>query len=133
MRDEHADFTGFPSPAEEHRRPPLNLQTLLVTNPISTFFIRFEGDAMRDAHIFDEDLLVVERRTEYADGSIVLAFVENERVVRRLEKEDGHILLCPANEDYRNIEVTEDVRIFGVVRHSITHHFRFARMLPKAR
>lgn len=79
-------YTGFPSASEEHRRPALNLHTLLAPRPLYTFFARHTGDAMTGANIFDDDLLVIERTSDYADGHIVLAFVDGERLVRRFER-----------------------------------------------
>jgi DNA polymerase V len=73
MNERH--YTGFPSASEEHRRPALNLHTLLAPRPLYTFFARHTGDAMVGANIFDDDLLVIERTSDYADGHIVLAFV----------------------------------------------------------
>ena len=83
------NYTGFPSAPEEHRRPALNLHTLLAPRPLYTFFARHTGDAMTGANIFDDDLLVIERTSDYADGHIVLAFVDGERLVRRFERRDG--------------------------------------------
>lgn len=118
------NFTGFPSPAEEYREAELNLQSLLVRSPLSTFFVRFEGDAMTGEKIFDQDLLVVERGSEFADGQIVMAFVDGQRLVRKLRCCEDGLWLCPANERYADIAITEEVQIFGRVIHSITHHLR---------
>ena len=52
-------YTGFPSALEEHRRPALNLHSLLAPRPLYTFFARHTGDAMVEANIFDDDLLVI--------------------------------------------------------------------------
>jgi DNA polymerase V len=129
MDNQHA-CTGFPSLAEEYRRPELNLHTLLAPRPLSTFFARFNGDAMIGVNIFDQDLLVVERLGEYSDGHIVLAFVGGQRLVRKIEKREGRIFLCPANHNYSEIELDEEARIFGRVTHSITHHLRIKQHIP---
>ena len=123
-------FTGFPSASEEHRRPALNLRTLLAPRPLYTFFARHTGDAMTGANIFDDDLLVIERTSDYADGHIVLAFVDGERLVRRFERRDGRLFLCPANNRYAEIELDEEAQVFGRVVHSVTHHLRIKQHLP---
>ncbi len=134
MEDERRHpFAGFPSPAADYKQPQLNLHALLVRRLLSTFFARFEGDAMVGERIFDQDLLVIERVSEYTDGQIVLAFVDGERLVRKLHKHEGRLFLCPANGRYREIDLTEEVQIFGRVLHSITHHFRITQLLPAAR
>ena len=37
---------GFPSPADDHAHPRLDLNKHLIRHPLSTFFIRLEGDSM---------------------------------------------------------------------------------------
>ena len=44
---------GFPSPADDHMERSLDLNEHLVANPASTFFVRVQGDSMRDAGIRD--------------------------------------------------------------------------------
>jgi DNA polymerase V len=129
--DEGRHYTGFPSASEEHRRPSLNLHTLLAPRPLSTFFARFSGDAMVEANIFDDDLLVIERLGDYRHGHIVLAFVDGQRLVRRLERREGRLFLCPSNPRYQEIELDEEAQVFGRVTHSITHHLpRIKQHLP---
>ena len=123
-------FTGFPSASEEHRRPALNLHTLLAPRPLYTFFARHTGDAMVEANICDQDLLVIERLGEYSHGQIVLAFAGGQRLVRKLERRDGRLFLCPANSRYNEIELDEEAQIFGKVVHSVTHHLRIKQHLP---
>jgi DNA polymerase V len=128
MNEHH--YTGFPSASEEHRRPTLNLHTLLAPRPLYTFFARHSGDAMVEANIFDDDLLVIERTSDYIHGSIVLAFVDGQRLVRRFERRAGGLFLCPANSRYSEIELDEEAQIFGRIMHSITHHLRIKQHLP---
>jgi len=123
-------YTGFPSASEEHRRPALNLHSLLAPRPLYTFFARHTGDAMVEANIFDDDLLVIERTSDYANGHIVLAFVDGDRLVRRFERREGRLFLCPANSRYSEIELDEEAQVFGRVVHSITHHLRIKQHLP---
>lgn len=127
MDEQHA-YTGFPSPAEEYRRPSLNLHTLLAPRPRSTFFARFAGDAMVEQNIFDNDLLVIERLSDYSHGQIVLAFVDGQRLVRRLERRAGSLFLC-ANQRYPEIELDEEAQIFGRVTHTVTHHLKIKQHL----
>jgi DNA polymerase V len=122
-------YTGFPSASEEHRRPALNLHTLLAPRSLYTFFARHTGDAMTGANIFDDDLLVIERTSDYSDGHIVLAFVDGERLVRRFERREGRLFLCPANSRYAELELDEEAQVFGRIVHSITHHLRIKQQV----
>lgn len=51
------------------------------------------GDAMTGANIFAKDLLVIERLSDYRDGCIILAFVDGQRLVRKLEKREAYLPL----------------------------------------
>ena len=59
---------GFPSPADDHLDPPLDLNRELVRNPGATFFARVAGDSMQDDGIADGDLLVVDKSLEAYDA-----------------------------------------------------------------
>ena len=39
-------MAGFPSPADDHMERRLDLNEHLIRNPVSTFFLRVEGDSM---------------------------------------------------------------------------------------
>ena len=66
---------GFPSPAEDFAVERLDLTTILVTHPQATFIVRLRGDSMREAGIFDGDLLVVNRALKPIHTDVVLAVV----------------------------------------------------------
>jgi len=125
-------FTGFPSPAAECERPPLSLDSLLIRFPLATMFVRFKGDAMSGFGINHGDLLVVERCQQYQPGIIVLAFMDDQRIVRQLEQFSDGLVLCPANQRYKTIQVTEQTEIFGRIIHSITHHLKITADLQEA-
>lgn len=56
---------GFPSPAEDFTVKRIDLTQELVTHPQATFLLRVSGDSMRDAGIFDGDMLVVDKALMY--------------------------------------------------------------------
>lgn len=66
----------------------LSLDSYVVRNPASTFFMRTEGDSMRDEGIFSGDLLVVDRSIEPSAGRVVLAVVDGDFAVRRFSELD---------------------------------------------
>lgn len=121
--DKHL-YTGFQSAADDYRKPSLSLDHLLIRFPLSTFFIRYYGEAMRGAGFNHGDLLVIEKRTEYQPGQIVLAFVNGDRFIRQLEQFPEGLVLCPANVRYKTLSLTEGAQIFGVVTYSITTHLK---------
>lgn len=91
---------GFPSPAEDYAQRRLDINEYLIRNPVSTFFFTVKGDSMQEADIFEGDILVVDRSIEPAHGHIVVAFLNGERLVKRLSIRDGNVSLLAGNSEY---------------------------------
>ncbi len=108
---------GFPAPGDDLVEKPLDLNDLLIDNPTATFFVRVAGDSMEGAGIFDGDILVVDRSVDPRDGSIVVAAVFGEMVVKRLKKYPNKAELVSENDAYTPITINDvdDVYIWGVV------------------
>jgi DNA polymerase V len=112
---------GFPSPADDHMEGKLDLNNHLVKHPTATFFVRASGESMVGAGIHDGDILVVDRSLEPRHGKIIIAAVDGQLTVKRLQKRGSKTLLAPENRKYKPIELTEnnDVKIWGVVTNVI--------------
>lgn len=108
---------GFPAPGDDLVEKPLDLNDLLIDNPTATFFVRVAGDSMEGARIFDGDVLVVDRSVTPTDGSIVVAAVYGEMVVKRLRKYPNKAELISENDSYEPIVISDvdDIYIWGVV------------------
>ena len=78
---------GFPSPADEYAEGCLDLHQYLVPHGESTFHVRVKGQSMTGAGILDGDLLVIDRGREPRHGSIVLAIIDNELTVKKLDQQ----------------------------------------------
>jgi len=77
---------GFPSPADDHMERRLDLNEHLVRNPLSTFFLRVDGDSMSGAGILPGDLIVVDKAAPARVGAVVVAELEGEFTVKRLDR-----------------------------------------------
>lgn len=112
---------GFPAPGDDEVEEALDLNDLLVENPTATFFVKVEGDSMEGARIFSGDILVVDRSITPINGSIVVAAVFGEMVVKRLKIKSNGALLVSENTAYEPIVVNdnEDCFIWGVVIGSV--------------
>ncbi len=101
---------GFPSPAADYVDSRLD-------NPVSTFFFPVEGDSMEGAEIFDGDILVVDRSIKARHGHIVIAFIDGERLVKRLYDRAGKMALVAENPKYPPLVVREgnELTVWGVV------------------
>jgi len=73
---------------------------------------------MRDVGIVDGDLLAVHRTQSAHDGSIVVARLDDEITVKRLQHQGERLLLLPENPDFATIEVdprrTDSFAIEGI-------------------
>lgn len=112
---------GFLSPAEDYAEQHLDLNTHLIQHPASTFFVRVSGDSMKNVGIFNGDLLVVDSSIEASHGRIVIAAVNGELTVKRLQKDKTGIALLAENPDYPPIilQPHDHIQIWGVVTHTI--------------
>ena len=112
---------GFPSPADEAMDLDLNLHDHLVRNPNHTFCVKAVGESMKDAGILSGDVMLVDRAIEPENRSIVLAVIDNEFTVKRVNVSDKKLYLMPENENFTPIEITEemDFKVWGVVTYVI--------------
>jgi repressor LexA len=63
---------------------------------------------MRDAGILDRDLIAVHRTPEARNGQIVVARLDGEITVKRLQRTRNRIVLLPENPDFEPIAVAAD-------------------------
>jgi len=112
---------GFPAPGDDQVERVLDINDLVVQNPSSTFFVRVEGDSMVGAGIFSGDVLVIDRSKDVKEGVIVVASINGEMVVKRLEQTHEGMVLVSENEAYAPIIVSEDedCTVWGVVVGSV--------------
>lgn len=109
---------GFPSPAFDAPFETLDVAQYLVPNPASTFFVKVTGESMRDAGIFPDDVLIVDRSEEPRNGDVVVAAVDGEFTVKRLYKTGQEVELRPENRRFAPIKITEETNliVWGVVK-----------------
>ena len=72
---------GFPSPAENYIDEKLDLNSYLIKNKESSFFVRVSGDSMIDAGIFNNDVLIVDKSLHPGSQSIVVAWRINHKKI----------------------------------------------------
>lgn len=121
----HKVRAGFPSPADDYVAAWLDLNEHLIEHKEATFFVQAAGDSMIGAGIQEGNLLVVDRALEAKHGDIVIAEIDGELTVKRLEKRRGKIRLIAENPNYPPIELKEEqeLRVWGVVT-SVIQRFK---------
>jgi DNA polymerase V len=99
----------------------IDLNEELIRNKPATFFFRMKGDAMQDAGIFENDILIVDRSVKMVNGKIIVAILNGELLVRRFHKNFSSAFLLPENNRYKPINLAEfsDFTVWGVVTYSI--------------
>lgn len=70
------------------------------------YLLRVQGDSMIDDGILDGDLVGVHRTPEARDGQVVVARVDGEMTIKRLQRERHRIRLLPRNPAYAPIVVS---------------------------
>ena len=72
---------------------------------------------MKDAGIFDKDVLIVDRSLKLTSGKIIVAVLNGELMVRRFHKNFSSSFLIPENSRYKTINLGEfsDFMLWGVV------------------
>ncbi|BDD04134.1 LexA family protein [Aureibacter tunicatorum] len=112
---------GFPSPAENYIENAIDLNKELVSNRDSTFFIKVSGESMRDAEIYDGDVLVVDRSIKPKHGDIAICRLNGDFTVKKLHLQEKEIKLYPENSDFSPIEITafDEFIVWGIVTYTI--------------
>jgi len=112
---------GFPSPAMDFIDVSIDLNKHLIKHPASTFYGRVKGVSMKDAGIYDGDLLIIDKSLSPKNNQIAVCYVDGDFTIKRISVNDGHCWLIPENKDYKPIKITEDndFQIWGVVTHVI--------------
>ena len=99
---------GAPILASEHVETEYQIDVGLFPNP-PDYLLKVRGMSMRDAGILHDDLLAVKRLygglADARDGQIVVARLENEVTVKRLQRDGNQVLLLPENPEFEPIVV----------------------------
>jgi repressor LexA len=85
-------------------------------SPRPDYLLRVRGDSMRDEGILDGDLVAVQRRADARDGQVVVARLDDELTIKRLELRRERVRLLPRNPGYAPVEVQpgQDFAIEGL-------------------
>lgn len=93
--------------------PDIGLHDTLVLDRstflrVPDYLLRVQGDSMIEDGILDGDLVGVLRSAEAKDGQIVVARLDGEVTIKRLENRAGEYRLLPRNPAYAPIIVSPD-------------------------
>ena len=116
-----ANATGFGAAADDYMERGIDLNEQLIKNKPATYFFRMKGDAMREAGIFDNDVLIVDRSLKLVNGKIIVAILNGELLVRRFHKNFSSAFLIAENNRFQDINLAEfsNFSVWGVVTYVI--------------
>lgn len=107
---------GTPIEAIEHIEDHYPVSGAMF-NPIADYLLRVNGNSMENIGILDGDLLAVHKTKVAKNGQVVVARVDDEVTVKRLEKKGNLIYLHPENDELESIVVDprfEYIEIEGI-------------------
>jgi len=104
---------GSPILAVENIEVRYQLDSNLFS-PRADYLLRVRGLSMRDVGILDGDLLVVHKTPEARSGQIVVARLDEEVTVKRLQKRGNQVQLLAENPDFKPIQVNPREHQFSI-------------------
>lgn len=113
-----ANANGFGAAADDYMERGIDLNEQLILNKPATFFFRMNGDAMIEDGIFSGDILIVDRSVKATSGKVIVAVLDGELLVRRLQKNFNSAELVAANKKMSNIQLSafdDSANVWGVV------------------
>lgn len=97
---------GSPILATEHIEREIGVAPTLFTQT-PDYLLRVRGLSMKDAGIFDGDLLAVKKASEARNGQIVVVRIGDDVTVKRLSRSSNQVVLLPENPDFEPIIITD--------------------------
>lgn len=115
-----ANATGFGAAADDYAERGIDLNEQLIRNKPATFFMRVNSEAMVGAGIFQGDVVIVDRSLEARNGKIIIAVIDGELLIRKLEIVNGKKRLVAVGNRLSSFEVNEETfQCWGVVTYII--------------
>src|ERR1700704_5028905 len=81
-----ANAPGFGAAADDYMERGIDLNEQLIRNKPATFFMRVSSDAMKEAGIYKNDVVIVDRSVKAISGKVIIAILNGEMLIRRLER-----------------------------------------------
>jgi DNA polymerase V len=119
---QNANATGFGAAADDFMERGIDLNEQLIRNKPATFFMRVNSDAMNAAGISKGDVVIIDRSLKPVNGKVVIANLNGEMLIRRLENLRNKVRLLPETDKLSPIEIDAsccDFSIWGVVTYVI--------------
>jgi repressor LexA len=106
---------GFPMLAAENIEKEISVDPNMF-DQLPDYLLKVKGLSMRDVGILDGDLLAIKKTSDARNGQIIVARIDDEVTVKRLNKQGNHIELLPENPDFEPIVIQpgQDFSVEGI-------------------
>lgn len=104
---------GSPILAQEHIESHYQVDANLF-KPHADFLLRVNGMSMKDIGILDGDLLAVHKTQQALHGQVIVARIDDEVTVKRLERKGNRVRLLPENEAFSPIDINFAEQEFAI-------------------
>lgn len=104
---------GSPILAQEHIESTYQVDPFLF-KPQADYLLRVYGMSMKNIGILDGDLLAVAKTNHAENGQVVVARIDDEVTVKRLEKRKNAIRLLAENEEFAPIDIDPNTQTFVI-------------------
>lgn len=110
----HCGPTGSILDGDPIDRIPISSR--IISFPVKeAFMVRAKGDSM-EPKIHEGDLIISRKGNSIESGSIVVCVNNGEAMIKKMQKENGKVILISENPKYSPFLASEDFRIEGEVR-----------------
>ena len=117
---------GYPMLAAENIEKEITVDpNMFIQKP--DYLLKVKGLSMRDVGILDGDLLAIKKTSDARNGQIIVARIDDEVTVKRLNKSGSRIELLPENPDFEPIviqpsqEFSVEGIALGLIRNTPLH------------
>lgn len=112
---------GVPIEAIENTNTMITIPPSMIDGKGEVFCLEVQGNSMIDAHICDEDIVVVKKQNYAENGQIVVALLDDGSATLKTYKKlkNGQVMLIPANKDFVPItldSVKVQGKVIGIIR-----------------
>ncbi|SRR5260221_6590943 len=115
-------FIAAGKPLEPHSDPNATFQisASMISGEKTAYVLQVKGESMIEDGILDGDYVIIEKEKEVRNGDIVVALVDdNLATLKKFYKEDGRVVLRPANSTMQPIypnQITIQGKCVGLMR-----------------
>jgi DNA polymerase V len=116
-----AQASGFGAASDDYAERGIDLNEELIRNKPATFFMRVSGQSMVRAGIHHGDMVIVDRSINPRSGQIIIAVLDGDMLIRRLDIQLNRVRLIPETDQLAPIDIAacSDFQIWGVVTYVI--------------